>query len=74
MSSVALSNALICDLVDATLGHERMCFQDAFLGYNQFFLYETIRLHTLFVRYKGYIVIELCHMAYNMLGRRTGSS
>lgn len=43
----------ICDLVDATAGHERTSFLDAIYGYNQIPLYESGRIYTSFVIDKG---------------------
>ena len=43
----------ITDLVDATAGHERLSFMDAFSGYNQIPMYEPDQAHTTFITDNG---------------------
>ena len=43
----------IDQLVDATVGYERMSFLDAYSGYNQIKMNERDRIHTAFITKKG---------------------
>ena len=43
----------IDQLVDATAGYERMCFLDAYSGYNQIKMNKKDRIHTTFITERG---------------------